>query len=62
METLQSAFGFLVLAGLAWAIGENRRWVRPRLVIAGLALQVVLAFALVKLPLFQDCSSPSPAR
>ena len=54
METVQSAFGFLVLAGLAWALGENRRWVRPRVVIAGLALQVVLALALIKLPPFQD--------
>ena len=54
METVQSAFGFLVLAGLAWALSENRRWVRPRVVVAGLALQVVLALALIKLPPFQD--------
>lgn len=54
METMQSAFGFLVLAGLAWALGENRRRVRLRLVLSGLALQVALAFALIKLPPFKD--------
>ena len=43
METVQSAFGYLVLAGLAWALGENRRWVRPRVVIARLGMKAIVA-------------------
>jgi CNT family concentrative nucleoside transporter len=38
-----------VLLALAWAIGEDRRGIRWRTVIAGLVLQVVLAVALIHL-------------
>ena len=50
----QSALGYLVLVGLAWALSERRGAVRPRLVLAGLALQIVLALVLLKLPLVQQ--------
>lgn len=45
-----SAAGFLALAALAWGLGENRRGVRPKLVAAGLLLQVGLGALLLKLP------------
>lgn len=50
---LQSAFGILAFIALAWALGEDRRRFPRRIVLAGLALQLALALALLKLPLFQ---------
>ncbi len=50
MESVQSAVGFVALAGVAWAVGERRGDVRLRGVAAGLALQVALALLLLKLP------------
>jgi len=51
---LQSAFGFLAICGIAWLLSENRRAVPWRIVIAGAALQIVLAALLLKLPVFRD--------
>ena len=39
---------------LAWLISENRRTVAWRIVISGVLLQVALAVALLKLPLFKQ--------
>ncbi|HSD41731.1 MAG TPA: nucleoside transporter C-terminal domain-containing protein [Burkholderiales bacterium] len=50
----QSAFGFLVLHGLAWAVSENRRGVAWRPVVAGMGLTLVLAALFLKVPLFTD--------
>ena len=54
MENLQSACGFCVILAIAWAIGENRRVIAWRTVAGGVILQVVLAAALLKLPLFKN--------
>jgi len=51
---LQSAFGFLAIIAIAWLLSEDRRAVPWRVVISGAALQIVLAAALLKLPLFRD--------
>ncbi len=51
---LQSAFGFLALIFIAWLLSEDRRAVPWRIVISGVLLQVVLAAALLKVPLFKD--------
>ena len=51
--TLQPLLGLGVILVLAWLASERRRAVSPRLVIAGLALQVALALLLLKLPLAQ---------
>ncbi len=48
--TLQPLLGIIVILALAWALSENRRAVPPRLILAGLALQVGLAVLLLKLP------------
>ena len=53
MENLQSACGFCTILLIAWAISENRRRVAMRTVIGGVLLQVALALALLKLPLFK---------
>ncbi|MFD2180716.1 NupC/NupG family nucleoside CNT transporter [Rhodoplanes azumiensis] len=50
MPQLQSAFGLLVLLGLAFAISEDRGAVRPRTVALALALTVGLALLLLKVP------------
>jgi len=47
---IQSAFGLVVLLGIAWAISEDRRRPPWRIVIGGLALQLALAVLLLKLP------------
>ncbi|RAI31643.1 hypothetical protein CH338_25485, partial [Rhodoplanes elegans] len=50
LPQLQSAFGLLALIGLAFAISEDRRAVRPRTVALALALTVALALLLLKVP------------
>ncbi|MDB5808384.1 MAG: sodium/nucleoside symporter family protein [Betaproteobacteria bacterium] len=50
----QSAFGFIAILILAWAVSENRRILAWRTVIAGIALQLVLAAALLKLAVFKQ--------
>jgi CNT family concentrative nucleoside transporter len=51
---LQSALGFAVLVLIAWLLSEDRRAVSWRIVLSGALLQIVLAAALLKLPLFRD--------
>ena len=51
---LQSAFGFIAIFLIAWSLSEDRRAVPWRIVVSGALLQVVLAAALLKLPLFRD--------
>src|SRR4051794_32947403 len=51
MLQLQSAFGVLALLAVAWALGENRRAVSLRQAAIGLAVTLVTALGLIKLPL-----------
>ena len=53
MEQYQGLVGFFVLVGMAWFCGENRQAIQWRHVLAGLALQIVLAVLLVRLPVSQ---------
>src|SRR6202158_3570119 len=50
MLQLQSAFGVFALLAIAWAFGESRRAVSPRQAAIGLAVTVLTAIALIKLP------------
>ena len=50
MLQLQSLFGLFALLGIAWAFGENRRAVSLKQAVIGLAVTVVTALALIKLP------------
>jgi CNT family concentrative nucleoside transporter len=50
----QAAAGIALLIALAWALSENRRAVRWRLVAAGLALQLVLAALLLLVPWLRE--------
>src|SRR3979411_2865162 len=51
MLQLQSAFGVLALLAITWAFGENRRAVSLRQAAIGLAVTLVTAVALIKLPI-----------
>jgi concentrative nucleoside transporter, CNT family len=50
MPQLQSAFGIIALLAIAWAFGENRRAVSFRQAAIGLAVTLLTAVVLVKLP------------
>jgi concentrative nucleoside transporter, CNT family len=50
MESLQSAFGVVVLVALCWALSENRRRLPWRIALAGIAIQIALAALLLKVP------------
>jgi CNT family concentrative nucleoside transporter len=50
MLQLQSAFGVFALLAIAWAFGENRRAVSLRQAASGLAVTLLTAVALIKLP------------
>jgi CNT family concentrative nucleoside transporter len=51
---LQSLGGLIAMLGIAILLSEDRRRIAWRTVVAGFALQLVLALALVKLPLAQS--------
>src|SRR5947208_3719658 len=50
MLQLQSAFGIFGLLAIAWGFGENRRAVSIRQAAVGLAVTLITAVALIKLP------------
>ena len=50
MLQLQSAFGVVTLLAIAWALGENRRAVSLRQTVTGLAVTLLTAIVLIKLP------------
>ena len=58
MVALQSLFGGAVLIALCWALSEDRRRVPWRMVLSGLALGVILAVALLKVPPLAAAHAP----
>src|SRR5471030_1683815 len=50
MQQLQSAFGIFALLAIAWAFSENRRAVSLRQAATGLAVTILTAIVLIKLP------------
>jgi CNT family concentrative nucleoside transporter len=54
MASLQGLIGLILIPLLAWLISENRRAFNWRVPVAGLAMQLILALLLLKLPLFQS--------
>lgn len=51
---MQSVFGLVAFVLIAWLLSEDRRALPWRIVVSGALLQIVLAAALLKLPLFRD--------
>jgi len=50
---IQSMAGLLVFSGVARLISENRKKVKLKLIIAGIAIQLLVGFILLKLPVFR---------
>jgi len=50
----QSLLGLIAFPLLAWALSENRRLARVRIVAGGLALQLALAVLLLRVPVFSS--------
>ncbi|MBL8745420.1 MAG: NupC/NupG family nucleoside CNT transporter [Phycisphaerae bacterium] len=50
MERLQGLTGILLLTGIAFALSSNRSRINPRIVIAGILLQVFLAWLFLSFP------------
>ncbi len=53
IASLQSLFGLFVFIGLCYVCSENRKAISVRLLFTSLALQFVLALALLKIPAMQ---------
>jgi CNT family concentrative nucleoside transporter len=51
---IQSALGIGAILGLAWALSEDRRAFRWRMVAGTLALQAVIALLLLRVPLMRN--------
>ncbi len=51
---MQGLLGIIVLLGLAWLLSEDRRGVSPRAIAVGLAMQFVLALALLRFAPIRD--------
>jgi nucleoside permease NupC len=55
MEALLSTFGLFVLLALAWLVSEDRRNSgHARTAIVGAGIQIIVALALLKVPLMQS--------
>src|SRR5687768_13313892 len=54
LPALQSAAGLVLLLVIAWLFSENRRAPPWRIVLSGVALQIVLAAVLLKAPPLQQ--------
>jgi CNT family concentrative nucleoside transporter len=54
MERLLSLFGMAVILGIAWALSTDRKAIRARTVVWGLALQLILALFVLKTPIGQE--------
>jgi CNT family concentrative nucleoside transporter len=51
---IQSIAGLFVFSGIAWLISENHKKVKVKLVITGIAIQLVIGSILLKLPVFRS--------
>ena len=51
---LQCIAGLIVFLALSWAMSENRRAVKLKIILTGLFIQLLLAVILLKLPFFRQ--------
>jgi len=51
---IQSLLGMAAFTGIAWLISENRNRVRVKLVLTGIAIQLIIGVILLKIPLFRE--------
>lgn len=53
MVRLQCVAGLLAILAIAWALSEKRRKASLRLIVTGVAFQILIGLVLLKLPLFR---------
>lgn len=53
MERFHGLFGIVLILGLSWLVSNNKKKINYRLVFSGLALQVVIALLIFKIPAVQ---------
>jgi CNT family concentrative nucleoside transporter len=53
MATMQSVVGLAAFVALAWLLSENRRAVKPVMIVIGLLAQILLAVLLLRVPAMQ---------
>ena len=51
---IQSVIGLFVFVFIAWLMSENRRQVRFKTVLVGIAIQLIIGIILLKLSFFRD--------
>lgn len=51
---LQSLLGIVVLTGLAWCLSENRKIVNRKMIISAIAIQLILAWLLLKVAFINE--------
>lgn len=50
MERLKGLVGIILVLGIAFAVSDNKKRINPRVVISGLALQLLVALLVLKVP------------
>lgn len=50
----QSIAGLLVFTAIAWLLSEERKFIKFKIVIAGILLQLLVGLILLKLPIFRE--------
>jgi len=58
MTIIQSLLGLAIFIAIAWMMSEQRHLVRPRIIIAGVGIQFILALLLLKIPIIHDVFTP----
>jgi len=51
---IQGAVGLFVFVLIAWLVSENRRQVQSKIILAGIAIQLIVGLLLLKVPLFME--------
>ncbi|MGD8717114.1 MAG: nucleoside transporter C-terminal domain-containing protein [Desulfobacterales bacterium] len=54
MMIFQSIAGLLVFTAIAWLLSEKRKFIKFKIVIAGILLQLLVGLILLKLPIFRE--------
>ena len=57
MQTMQSVFGLFSFVAIAWILSENRKAVRWKVAVIGVALQVSMAALILKVPFIRSSFS-----
>ncbi len=54
MQRFQGLIGVFVILGIAWLVSNNKKKINYRLVVSGIALQIVIALLILKVPIVKS--------